>query len=47
MATDNHIPEGTDCDLCGLRLAVYQWWDAETDMLLDVCAECRKAVDDD
>ena len=47
MATDNHIPEGTDCDECGIRPAVYQWWDHEAAELRDLCAECRKAMDDD
>ncbi len=47
MAADNHIPEGTQCDECGIADAVYQWWDAETNELRDLCAECRRALDDD
>lgn len=47
MAEDNHIPEGKQCDECGLRDAVYQWFDGETGELLDLCVECRKAHDDD
>ena len=47
MAADNYIPEGTQCDECGQRAAVYQWWNGETNELLDLCAECRKAMDDD
>jgi uncharacterized Fe-S center protein len=47
MAADNYIPEGTPCDECGQRDAVYQWWNSETNELLDLCAECRKAMDDD
>ncbi len=44
MAADNHIPEGTDCDECGTRPAVYQWFDFEAGELRDLCAECRKAL---
>lgn len=47
MAADNYIPEGTQCDECGIAAAVYQWWDGETGELLDLCAECRRAIDDD
>ncbi len=47
MTADNYIPEGTQCDECGVNDAVYQYWDAETNELRDLCAECRKAMDDD